>query len=75
MLCSYEFSLWKQLFLFFLLEEIIFLFYFANKGPSSQNYGFSSSHLWMWELDHNEDWSAKNWCFHIVVLFKSPLDC
>ena len=52
--------------------------YFANKGPSSQNYGLSSSHIWIWELDHKEDWATKNWCFHIVVLFKtleSPLDC
>ena len=52
--------------------------HFADKGPSSQSYGFSSSHLWMWELDHVEDWALKNWCFQIVVLKKtleSPLDC
>ena len=52
--------------------------YFANKGPSSQSYGFSSSHVWMWELDHNESWAPKNWCFWTVVLEKtleSPLDC
>ena len=52
--------------------------YFANKGPSSQGYGFSSSHVWMWELDYNESWAAKNWCFWTVVLEKtleSPLDC
>ena len=52
--------------------------YFANKGPSSQSYGFSSSHVWMWELDHKEDWELKNWCFWTVVLEKtleSPLDC
>ena len=51
--------------------------YFANKGPYSQNYGFSSSHLWMWELDHKEGWAPKNWCFQTVVLDKtleSPLD-
>ena len=51
--------------------------YFANKGPSSQSYGFSSSQVWMWELDHKEDWVPKNWCFPIVVLEKtleSPLD-
>ena len=39
---------------------------------------FSSSHVWMWELDHKEDWAPKNWCFWIVVLEKtleSPLDC
>ena len=52
--------------------------YFANKGPSSQSYGFSSSHVWMWELDCEEGWSPKNWCFWTVVLektLKSPLDC
>ena len=52
--------------------------YFANKGPSSQNYGFSSSHVWMWELDCKESWAPKNWCFWTVVLEKnleSPLDC
>jgi len=52
--------------------------YFANKGPSSQGYGFSSSHVWMWELDHKESWAAKNWCFWTVVLEKTlenPLDC
>jgi len=36
--------------------------YFANKGPSSQGYGFSSSHVWMWELNHKEGWAPKNWC-------------
>ena len=52
--------------------------YFANKGPSSQSYGFSSSHVWMWELDREESWVPKNWCFWTVVLEKtleSPLDC
>ena len=52
--------------------------YFANKGPSSQSYDFSSSHVWMWELDHKESWVLKNWCFWTVVLEKtlaSPLDC
>ena len=52
--------------------------YFANKGPSSQSYGFSSSHVWMWELDYKESWAPKNWCFWDVVLEKtleSPLDC
>ena len=51
--------------------------YFANKGPSSQSYGFSSSHVWMWELDYKESWALKNWCFWTVVLEKtleSPLD-
>ena len=49
----------------------------ANKGPSSQSYGFSSSYLWMWDLDYKESWVAKN-CFWTVVLEKtleSPLDC
>ena len=52
--------------------------YFANKGPSSQSYGFSSSHVWMWELDYKESWAPKNWCFWTVVLeetLESPLDC
>ena len=52
--------------------------YFANKGPSSQGYGFSSGHVWMWELDCEESWVMKNWCFWTVVLEKtleSPLDC
>ena len=37
--------------------------YFANKGPSSQGYSFSSSHVWMWELDYKESWAPENWCF------------
>ena len=45
--------------------------YFANKGPSSQSYGFSSSHVWMWDLDHKESWALKNWCFWTVVLEKT----
>ena len=52
--------------------------YFANKGLSSQDYGFSSGHVWMWELDCEESWALKNWCFWTVVLEKtleSPLDC
>ena len=51
--------------------------HFANKGPSSQSYGFSSSHVWMWELDYKESWVPKIWCFWTVVLEKtleSPLD-
>ena len=50
----------------------------VNKGPSSQGHGFSDSHVWMWELDHEERWAPKNWCFGTVVLEKtleSPLDC
>ena len=53
-------------------------YYFSNKGPSSQGYGFSSGHVWMWELDCEESWELKNWCFWIVLLEKtltSPLDC
>ena len=52
--------------------------YFACKGPYSQSYGFSSRHVWMWELDCEEGWALKNWCFWTVVLEKtleSPLDC
>ena len=52
--------------------------YFANKGTSSQSYGFSSGHVWMWELDCEESWALRNWCFCTVVLEKtleSPLDC
>ena len=51
--------------------------YFVDKGPSSLNYGFSSSHVWMWELDYKESWAPKNWCFWTLVLEKtleSPLD-
>ena len=52
--------------------------YFADKGLSSRSYGFSSSHGWMWELDHKESWAPKNGCFWTVALKKtleSPLDC
>ena len=45
--------------------------YFADKSPSNQSYGFSSSHVWMWELDHKESWALKNWCFWTVVLEKT----
>ena len=44
---------------------------FTNKDPFSQSYGFSSSHVWMWELDHKEGWAPKNWCFWTVVLEKT----
>ena len=64
---SYQASLW-----------IVYVYFcFANKGLSSQSYGFSSGHLWMWELDYKESWALKNWCFWTVVLEKtleSPLD-
>ena len=52
--------------------------YIANTGPSGQGYGFSSGHVWMWELDCEESWAPKNWWFWAVVLEKtleSPLDC
>ena len=52
--------------------------YFADKGLSSQSYGFSSSHVRAWELDYKEIWAPKNWCFWTVLLEKtleSPLDC
>ena len=45
--------------------------YFVNKGPSSQGYGFTSSHKWMWELDYEESWAPKNGCFWTVVLEKT----
>ena len=51
--------------------------HFANKGSPSESYGFSSSHVWMWEVDHKKSWTLKNWCFQTVVLEKtleSPLD-
>ena len=53
------------------------IYHVADKGSYSQSYGFSSSHAWMWELDHKEGWVPKNWCFQPVVLEKtleSPLD-
>ena len=53
-------------------------YHFANQGPSSQSYRFSSSHVWMWQLDHKESWEMKNWCFWTVVLertLESVLDC
>ena len=61
----------------FLGNQILFTQTNYNKGPSSQNYGFSSSYVWMWEMDHKEGWVPKNWCFWTVVLEKtleSPLD-
>ena len=59
------------------LDSILKTHCFTNKGLSSQSYGFSSSHVWMWELDGEESWALKNWCFWTVVLEKtleSPLD-
>ena len=60
------------------LESILKSRDFANKALSSQSYGFSSSHVWMWELGYKESWALKNWCFWTVVLeetLESPLDC
>ena len=45
--------------------------YFAKRGPSSEGYGFSSGHVWMWELDYKESWAPKNWSFWTVVLEKT----
>ena len=62
----------------FLGNQMLFTQTNYNNVPSSQNYGFSSSHVWMWEMDHKEGWVPKNWCFWTVVLEKtleSPLDC
>ena len=49
-------------------------YHFADKGPSSQSYGFSSSHVWIWELDHKGSWALKNWCFWLCWRRLSPLD-
>ena len=52
--------------------------YFTNKGLSSQSYGFSTRHVWIWGLDYKKSWAPKNWCFWTMVLektFESPLDC
>ena len=57
-------------------KSFFIIYYFVNKGPSSQGYSFSSGHAWMWELDYKESW-VQNWCFWTVVLEKtveSPLD-
>ena len=59
------------------LQGILNICCIANKCPSSQSYGFSSSHVWMWELEYKESWVPKNWCFWTVVLEKTlekPLD-
>ena len=60
------------------MRYLTITFRFANKGLSSQGFGFSSGHIWMWELDCEESWAPKNWCFWTVMLEKtleSPLDC
>ena len=70
--CSLEEKLWPTSTALLKSRDI------ADKGLSSQSYGFSNSHVWMWELYHKESWAPKNWCFWTVVLEKtleSPLDC
>ena len=62
----------------FFWNSLAFSMILASKGSSSQGYGFSCGHVWMWELDCEEGWAPKNWCFWTVVLEKtleSPLDC
>ena len=54
------------------MENVYLITNSANKGLSSQSYGFSSSHVWMWELDYKESWALKNWYFWSVVLEKTP---
>ena len=57
------------------LDGIFKSYYLVNKGPSSQSYGFSSGHVWMWELDCEESWALKNWCFELWCwrrLFRIP---
>ena len=49
--------------------------YFTDKGLSRQSYGFSSSHVWMWELDYKESWTLKNWIVELEKALESPLDC
>ena len=68
----------KSFFNYLSVHSYFILSRYRIKGPSSQSYGFSSGHVWMWELDHKESWALKNWCFWTVVLEKtleSPLDC
>ena len=76
--CSHEIAPWKKSYDQPRQHIKKLRHYFADKGPHSQSYGFSSSDVWMWELDHKEGWAPKNWCFWTVVLEKtleSPLDC
>ena len=64
--------------LFSSAPKSLHIHYFANKGLSSQSFRFSSSHVWMWELDYKESWVPQSWCFWTVMLQKtleSPLDC
>ena len=71
--CSHEINTltpWKKTY-DQLRQHIKSRHYFANKGPYSQSYGFSSSHAWMWELDYKESWAPKNWCFWTMLLEKT----
>ena len=71
--CSLEEKLWQTQTAYLKQRH-----YFADKGPSSQSYGFSNIYVRMWELDHKEGWVPKKWRFRMVVLeknFESPLDC
>ena len=59
-------------------EQVAFNFMASNKCPCSQSYGFTNCYVWIWELEHEEGWVSKNWCFWIMMLGKtleSPLDC
>ena len=70
---SFEGKLWPTQIAYLKVETLL-----CQNGPSSQGYGFSSSHVGMWELDCEESWAPKNWCFWTVVSEKtleSPLDC
>ena len=73
----FNFSKLFQLGLSVLAGNVEIYLLMADKGPFNQSYGFSSSHVWMWELDHKESWALKNWCFWTMVLktLESPLDC
>ena len=76
--CSHEIASWKKSYDQPRQRIEKQTHYFAHQGLSSQSYGFSSSHVRMWELDYKESWAQKNWCFWIVVLEKTlenPLDC
>ena len=76
--CSHEIKRWKKSYDQPRQHIKKLRHYFADNGLSSQGYSFSSSHIWMWELDYEESWALKNWCFWTVMLEKtlqSPLDC
>ena len=63
---------------FYFMDDEILNYFALELDIANQSYGFSSSHVWMWELDYKESWALKNWCFWTMVLEKtldSPLDC